>query len=314
MTFNQDLSIRKIIHQLIIRSQFLILLILSCAIFTACNPQDSSRTPINIPLTGTQTTRSTIFSQISYPKNFIDKKTPTNWVIPTYELTKISTFVPISPFESISEEDLLNIVSNPFQTPTKGQDDGHHGVDFSFYSFHEFKSIDNLPIQSILPGKISGLVINRPPYGNAIIIETDLSLLEENILSKIDGLDLPDDIYTSSNLNCPVYSQSELEDATTNDALYILYGHLKSKPEFKIGDEVKQGQFIGNVGNTGFSGNSHLHLEIRIGPPNATFNSLAHYDNSVSSQEMKNYCLWRVSNLFSLFDPLLLFEPQPTKP
>ena len=94
----------------------------------------------------------------------------------------------------------------------------------------------------------------------------------------------------------------------------MLYGHLKNEPAFVIGEEISQGEMIGNVGNSGNSGNPHLHFETRIGPAHATFNTLAHYDNSATLQEMTNYCIWRVSNLFSLFNPIILFETQPTKP
>ena len=54
--------------------------------------------------------------------------------------------------------------------------------------------------------------------------------------------------------------------------------------EFKIGDISPSGNIIGQVGNTGYSGNPHLHLEMRIGPKSATFQNMAHYDNSVTSR------------------------------
>jgi murein DD-endopeptidase MepM/ murein hydrolase activator NlpD len=40
------------------------------------------------------------------------------------------------------------------------------------------------------------------------------------------------------------------------------YAHL-SKIDSKVGAQIKQGELIGNVGDTGASTGSHLHLEIR---------------------------------------------------
>lgn len=213
----------------------------------------------------------------------------------------------ISPLDKINRKDLREIISNPFQKPTPGQDDGHHGVDFAFYSFKTFKSIDDHQIVSILPGTVSAVINDRPPYGNAIIIETSLDLLTDKTRMMIDRLPLDNKTYTSSYLLCPTLSNSQFQFHETKDSLYVLYAHMKSAPGFEIFDDIEQGKAIGNVGNTGNSGNSHLHLEIRIGPAHATFPEMAHYINSATNDEMAFYCLWRVSNYFSLLDPTILF-------
>ena len=53
---------------------------------------------------------------------------------------------------------------------------------------------------------------------------------------------------------------------------------------------------------------------MRIGPKTATFQKMAHYDNSVTTEEMENYCYWRVSGYFYPIDPFELLTHNPTKP
>jgi Peptidase family M23/Bacterial pre-peptidase C-terminal domain/FG-GAP-like repeat len=52
----------------------------------------------------------------------------------------------------------------------------------------------------------------------------------------------------------------------TTSAVYSLYGHFQNPAIVSVGDVVGIGQQIGNVGYTGDAdGNSHVHLEIRLG-------------------------------------------------
>ena len=98
-----------------------------------------------------------------------------------------------------------------------------------------------------------------------------------------------------------------------NRSLYLLYGHLEQAPSFTTGDTIECGQLIGTVGNTGMSGNPHLHLEVRVGPGGTIFPGLAHYDNAALPEEMAYYCAWRVSGLFQLMDPLALLRAGPVR-
>ena len=49
------------------------------------------------------------------------------------------------------------------------------------------------------------------------------------------------------------------------DSMYSLYAHMKTKSNYKAGSSVKKGAKIGEVGNTGYSFGSHLHLELATG-------------------------------------------------
>ena len=50
-----------------------------------------------------------------------------------------------------------------------------------------------------------------------------------------------------------------------NDGTYTLYAHLRDGIKVKKGQKVKQGEQIGNMGNTGKSGENHLHYEVYVG-------------------------------------------------
>ena len=50
-----------------------------------------------------------------------------------------------------------------------------------------------------------------------------------------------------------------------NDGTYTLYAHLRDGIKVKTGQKVKQGDQIGNMGNTGKSEANHLHYEVYVG-------------------------------------------------
>lgn len=51
------------------------------------------------------------------------------------------------------------------------------------------------------------------------------------------------------------------------DNLWALYGHM-SRIRAKMGDKVKAGQIVGDVGSSGWSTGPHVHYELRKGGPN----------------------------------------------
>jgi murein DD-endopeptidase MepM/ murein hydrolase activator NlpD len=199
--------------------------------------------------------------------------------IPTQESINYS-----SPLQGITIKDLPNIISNPFLQPQIGKDDAHHGVDFAFYQYEDLGTIASLPVQSIFSGTIAGITENLPPYGHMLILETDL----------------PDLIFESL--------QQEPALSENNFSLYVLYSHLAEPPLMEMGKDVQSGDMIGYVGNSGMSGNPHLHLEFRIGPSSYLFEQMGHYSSALTEGDFKNYCIWRVSGWFIPIDPMIFFN------
>ena len=208
-----------------------------------------------------------------------------------------------SPIENVSLDEITAVISNPFEMPKLGMDDGHHGVDFAFYRFGDLIGMDGLSITSLLPGTVAATISDRPPYGNTVIVETPLNLLPATLLSELNVPETAPTVEPFPALNCPELPNPPTWD-TNNKSIYLLYAHMKYVPELMIEDPVSCCQTLGEVGTSGNSVNNHLHFEVRIGPSGARFNAMAHYDNASTDEEMSNYCTWRVSNTFQIYDPI----------
>jgi len=196
-----------------------------------------------------------------------------------------------SPIGDVSIAGLKAIISDPYHPPPPGSDARHQGVDFAFFTNGEGNQIYKAEVHAILPGRVASVVFDRPPYGNMVLLETR-----------------PQDL--------PAAAAAALQ-ITPARSLYHLYAHMDNAPAVDPQYQIRCGQFLGRVGETGASGNPHLHLETRWGPPNANFAVLA-YDLTASTQigvteeEKQNYFYWRTSGTFEHFDPMLLFENAQT--
>lgn len=272
--------------------------LLAIGIFlSACHPQMVMGTsmPTAETLTPTQTTtptqRATITSQAT-----LLSATPTS----TEELMWIC-----SPLEEETLDTLSLIVVNPMVIPAFGRDDGHHGVDFSYYRRGERESIQGIEVYAVLSGKTVQTLEDNTPYGYAILVETPLSDLPRNLQEDLAKLyqPVPENIQYQG--ECP---QIDPPEVTEELSLYHLYAHLEQKPNFKPGDPVSCGTLLGTVGNTGRSSNPHLHLETRLGPSGAAIGDMAFYETKYTEEQRADYCLWRMSGYYQLFDPFLLFE------
>jgi murein DD-endopeptidase MepM/ murein hydrolase activator NlpD len=212
-----------------------------------------------------------------------------------------STSLPVNPTTS------PGLTSPPpaFQTPPPGQDSGHHGVDFAYYHMGAHTQMLGLPVYSALTGTVAAAILNRPPYGNMVIIETSLDALPANLIQQMAATPVPTPTHPDNRLSCPIHTPHP-EWSPSQQSLYLLYAHLNQTPLVKIGQPIPCGGQIGEVGNTGSSGNPHLHFETRLGPSGITFNHMSHYNTQATTEEMDNYCTWRISGVFQLFDPLAL--------
>ena len=315
--------------------------VVSLLVITACTAPAATALPSPLPgVTAPQVTQQlnpTPAPSGTPTQTLLVAPTVTASLSPTATSTSTATpvaFQVCSPLQDITLNELSSIVTTPFKAPTVGRDDGHHGVDFAYYHRGSHTEMLGLPVYSVLPGKVIAVVNDRPPYGNAIIIETPLTNLPADFLESLGLQFQPTPAVLDGRLTCPtpaappawLPTQSESNPSNGSNpstptlpdhySLYILYAHFKDPPTLAVGDEVTCGEAIGAVGNTGNSGNPHLHLETRFGPSGATFTGISHYNNLATAEEMSNYCTWRISGVFQLFDPMIFFNlaikfPQP---
>lgn len=249
---------------------------------------------------------------------------PTSTLAPTHTFTPIASLEPsptpligsvisiCSPLAEIALGDLHSITSQGFTPSTAFQDDGHPGVDLAFFTFADLPSMYGHPVQAILPGKVVLVIENRFPYGSMILVETPLEWVDDTVLpTGAIPTPIPQDNIDmfSPCANDPLYANiAPIEMSTDSRSLYVLYSHLQDKPAYTPGDMVSCGEIIGAVGLTGNTVAEHLHLEIRIGPSDAEFNTFAMYKPDATIEERYYYCNWSTSGRFQPIDPSLFWK------
>jgi murein DD-endopeptidase MepM/ murein hydrolase activator NlpD len=222
----------------------------------------------------------------------------------TAEATAIVTPEPAvcSPLAGYALPDLASMIVNPYLPPRLGSDDPHQGMDLGVLDAVQGYALAGNPVQAVLAGKVAGVTADRFPYGNMLMIETPL---EASFPVIPPLLVLPTPLparLPRGALTCPeLNSLPAAADAPRS--LYILYAHMLNSPAVKVGDPVGCGQEVGAIGQSGNALNPHIHVEVRVGPANQKFTSMAHYDPSADYEEMAAYCLWRVSGVYQTIDP-----------
>lgn len=272
------------------------LLLGGCAAVPALSPATTTPAPL-------QAASPAAFTAAPSPTS---SPIPTSTASPTTAPSPTPPFVVCSPLEGISIDELDDpeLIKGPLETPRPGMDDGHHGVDFAYYSRGERTAMLGHPVTSVLRGRVAGVLPDRKPYGITVIIETHLEELPPGWIEQIPTPQPT--IPPLGHLLCP----ADTSDYTApgGRSVYLLYAHLNQMENLQIHQLVACGEKIGEVGTTGNSVNPHLHLESRIGPSGAVFPSMAHYDAAATDAERALYCTWRTSGLFQMFDPMLFFQ------
>ena len=96
------------------------------------------------------------------------------------------------------------------------------------------------------------------------------------------------EIYASANgrVKSVRYSDSfgKMVEIDHGFGLVTLYAHM-NKQKVKIGEQVKRGQVIGEVGSTGLSGGPHLHYEVHLN--GLEVDPVKYFFNDLSPQEYK---------------------------
>ena len=213
-----------------------------------------------------------------------------------------------SPFPGYLRDDLIASISNPFHPPRPGSDDPHQGVDLAVQQ--DGIALPGGNVLTVLSGQVAAVIIDRFPYGNALMVETPVEALPASWSLKFQ---LPTPVPTlppHPALTCPPAVVAP-DWSQEKRSLYLLYAHMQKPPSAELGDLVSCGALIGQIGQSGNALNPHLHLEARLGPAGARFNSIAHYVANATPQEMSYYCTWRVSGIFQLVDPVLLLGILP---
>lgn len=215
-----------------------------------------------------------------------------------------------SPLEDYSLEQLSEMISNPYHPPAPGSDDPHHGVDLAELAAESQIAVEGNPVRSALAGTVAGVINDRFPYGNAVIIETPLDTFSPDWWAQAEIPTPAPTNLPSSALTCPT-GPAASPPVTYQRSLYVIYGHLKQPVDHEIEETVSCGAEIGIIGMSGNALNPHLHFEARVGPSGMRFPGMAHYDNSATAEEMSIYCLWRISGLFQLVDPIKVLQLTP---
>jgi murein DD-endopeptidase MepM/ murein hydrolase activator NlpD len=184
-------------------------------------------------------------------------------------------------------ETIGEIITQPFTAPRQlddgtYKDDAHHGLDLGYYT-RDGELFTGTPVLSAANGRVAALIFDRPPYGNAILVETPFEQIPVHLVSA--------------------------EKIPAGSSLYILYAHLQNLQTFSLQQKITCGEPLAETGLTGFTGGPHLHFETRWGPAGQTFDSMAYYHVETTEAERANYVLWRMSGTFRLFDPMILLSP-----
>ncbi|HNT54090.1 MAG TPA: M23 family metallopeptidase [Anaerolineaceae bacterium] len=211
-----------------------------------------------------------------------------------------------SPLEGYALSDLAGMIVNPYAPPPVGSDQPHQGIDLAQLDPATRIALPGLPVRALLAGEVVMVTNNRFPYGNAVLVKVPFDAVTATGLNPT-ALPTPmPTLAANPALTCPQPENIPAWDPN-HRALFVLYAHLQNTPMVQPGEQIRCGQELGTIGDSGNALNPHLHLEVRVGPADAALSGMAHYDNSATPMEMAAYCLWRVSGWFQPVNPEIFF-------
>ncbi len=175
-----------------------------------------------------------------------------------------------SPLDGIEASDLAGQIVNPFHPPQPGSDDPHQGVDLADLAPGSGVARAGGEVQAVLAGRVAGVIQDRFPYGNAILIETPLDDLPAAWLAALPVPTPEPTLPARSALTCPTPQAPPAWDLSQR-SLYLLYAHMQQAPTLPPGEAVSCGEELGSIGSTGNALNPHLHLEAACGPGRGGF-------------------------------------------
>jgi len=278
--------------------------ILIIILLSACVPQRTPRSP-TLPFDlRTTATEAPLFVATVLP-SFAPSPMVSLTVSPTITSTTAIASI-CSPIAGFNRSELEAAISNPFHPPKRaGSDDPHQAIDLAVTE--SGISLDGVPVNLLLGGRVAAVISDRFPYGNALLVETSLDDMPDEWEGQIDVPTPAPTLGPHPSLTCPKMDIPNSWDFTQR-SLYLLYAHLADTPLHQLDEIVSCGEQIGEIGMSGNALNPHLHLEARVGPRMASFESIAHYETRAAPEEMWAYCTWRVSGIFQLLDPINLLN------
>lgn len=204
-----------------------------------------------------------------------------------------------SPLVDHELAELSGIVSSPYTGPPVGREERHHGVDFAYYKQAGRETIAGEQVRAVLSGVAAAVLVDSFPYGNAVIVESELPGLQESWQMRIQS-------FTEELATQP--SAAATLTPLSAESLYILYAHLQEPPLVQPGQLLAACQPLGAAGKSGNAGVPHLHLEMRLGPAGARFDEMGYYLAEISPAARQSYLSWRISGAFRHFDPLIFLK------
>jgi hypothetical protein len=119
-------------------------------------------------------------------------------------------------------------------------------VDFAYWTRADGTAMLGLPVYSALDGRVAGLIQDRLPYGNAVIIETPLNKLPAAWLDRLPtgAYDPAAPLQPSIGLTCPAYDYTPRAAPLSLSALRAFENFPVARDETVSAATIGQGPMV----------------------------------------------------------------------